>query len=141
MIPYIDELVSLTCAATAATPANTSPTPASEAPSANDPSAGWSIAIIESATSSPSSNCTAVTTPSATAIVVKRPTGAAPTSSLRPVCSSCRVWRPTKNMLISATIAAPKPPICHAMSPPTVSRLYGGPTIAIRPGLPLTVAS
>ena len=96
---------------------------------------------MESATSRPSSSCTAVTTTSATAIGAKRPTGAAPTSSLRPLCSSWRVWRPTKNMLISATNAAPKPPICHATSPPTFSRLYGGPTIAIRPGLPSTVAA
>ena len=40
VIPYIDDVVWLTCAATAATPANTSPTPASEAPSASEPSAG-----------------------------------------------------------------------------------------------------
>ena len=90
--------------------------------------------------SAPSSSWAAVTTTSAAAIGAKRPTGAARTSSLRPVCSSARVWRPTKNMLMSATNAAPKPPICQATSPPTVVRLYGGPTIAIRPGLPSTVA-
>ena len=44
--PYIDAVVSLICAATAATPANTSPMPASEAPSANEPATGWSRPII-----------------------------------------------------------------------------------------------
>ena len=139
-MPYIDELVSLTWAATAATPANTSPTPASEAPSANEPAAGWSTPIITSAVSRPISSWTAPTTTSATATGAKRPTGAARTSSLRPVCSSWRVWRPKKNMLISPTKAAPKAPICQATSPPTSSRLYGLPIIAISPGLPSTVA-
>ena len=73
-----------------------------------------------SATAAPSSNCAAATTISAAVSGAERPTGAAPTSSLRPLCSSPRVWRPTKNMLISATKAAPKPPSCQATSPPTL---------------------
>ena len=75
-----------------------------------------------SATSAPSRTCAPVTTMSAAVSGAKRPTGAAPISSLRPLCSSPRVWRPTKNMLISATNAAPKPPSCQATSPPTVVR-------------------
>ena len=120
VIPYIDEVVWLTCAATAAMPANTSPTPASDAPSAHDPAAGWDSPSMESATSTPSRTCAALATISAAVTGAKRPTGAAPISSLRPSCSSARVWRPTMNMLISATNAAPKPPSCQATSPPTV---------------------
>ncbi len=79
--------------------------------------------IIASATSTPEQQLRGRRPrSSAAATGAKRPTGAAPISSLRPFCSSARVWRPTMNMLISATNAAPKPPICHATSPPTVVR-------------------
>ena len=45
------------------------------------------------------------------------------------------------NMLISAATTAPNAPHCQAVSPPTLVTAYGGPTMAIRPGLPLTVAT
>ena len=57
------------------------------------------------------------------AIGARRPSTLARSSSLRPLCSSPRVWRPTMNMLISAAQIAPIPPHCHAVSPPTLIRL------------------
>ena len=141
VMPYAVAVAWLTCIATAAMPANTTPTPVSDAPSASEPSAGWSSAIIANATTAPIRTCAPVATISAAASGTLRPTGAAPTSSLRPLCSSPRVWRPRKNMLISAANAAPNPPSCHATSPPTVVTSWGGPTIAISPGLLVTVAA
>ena len=50
----------------------------------------------------------------------------------RPASARCgrsapppRVWRPTKNMLISATTTAPKAPHCQATSPPTCRERVG----------------
>ena len=141
VMPYALDVVWLTCIATAATPVKNRPTPVSDAPNANEPAAGSPKASIVSATAIPTSRFTAATTPSAAAVGARRPTGAARTSSLRPLCSSARVCRPSSSMLISATTTAPKPPHCHATSPPTLVTAWGGPTIAIRPGLPATVAA
>ena len=139
--PYAPPVPSLTWTATAATPANSSPTAASEAPSAIDPAAGVSNETITSAVTAPISSWANAVTMSAATSGVARPTTPARTSSLRPLCSSPRVWRPMMNMLIRAATTAPKAPHCHATSPPTLVTAYGGPTIAIRPGLPSTVAT
>jgi len=127
--------------ATSATPANSSPAPPSDAPSAIAPAAGWPSPISASATAAATSALTAVTTTSVAAVGALRPTTLARISSLRPVCSSARVCRPTMNMLIKAATTAPIAPHCQAVSPPTVVTRYAGPTIAIRPGLPVTVAA
>jgi hypothetical protein len=127
--------------AMAATPVNSSPTPVSEAPKAIDPGAGCPKPSIVRAMATPTSTLTAATTTSAAAVGARRPTTLARTSSLRPLCSSARVCRPTRNMLIRATTTPPNPPHCQATSPPTLVTAYGGPTIAIRPGLPATVAA
>ena len=71
----------------------------------------------------------------------RRPITLARTSSLRPLCSSPRVWRPTMNMLIRAATTAPNAPHCHATSPPTLVTAYGGPTMAISPGFAATVVT
>ena len=114
---------------------------ASEAPSAIEPATGVSAATITSAVAAPISSCASAATTSAAVSGAARPTTLARTSSLRPLCSSPRVCRPTMNMLISAATTAPKAPHCHATSPPTLVTASGGPTIAIRPGLLATVAT
>jgi hypothetical protein len=131
----------LTCTATAATPAKNTPTPASEAPRAIEPAAGVSAATITRAVATPISTCANTVTASAAASGAARPTTLARTNSLRPLCSSPRVCRPTMNMLIKAATTAPKAPHCQAVSPPTLVTPYGGPTMAIRPGFPSTVAT
>jgi hypothetical protein len=118
--PYAPPVPSLTCIATAATPAKNRPTAASDAPSAIEPAAGVSAAIITTATAAAMSTCATAVTASAAVSGAARDTTPERTSSLRPLCSSPRVWRPTMNMLISAATTAPNAPHCHATSPPTV---------------------
>jgi hypothetical protein len=117
--PYAPPVLWLTCIATTATPANSRPAPPSDAPRAIEPAAGWSSPIIVSATRAASSTFTTVTTTIVAAVGAYRPTTLARTSSLRPLCSSPRVWRPMMNMLASAAVMAPSPPHCQAVSPPT----------------------
>ena len=100
-----------------------------------------SAPIITSAVTAPISSWAATATVRAAASGAWRPTTLARTSSLRPLCSSPRVCRPMMNMLMSAATTAPNAPHCHAVSPPTLVTAYGGPTIAISPGLPFTVAT
>ncbi len=61
-----------------------------------------------------------------------RPTGAERTSSSRPLSSSARVCRPTRNIVISPISTAPKAEDCQNTWPPIVSSARAGPAMATK---------
>ena len=69
-------------------------------------------------------------------MVANRPTGAARSSSSRPLSSSARVCRPTMNMLISPAQMAPKAAACQVTCPPVVFSARAGPVMAMRAAFP-----
>ena len=93
------------------------------------------------ATSAPSSKLIPATTMSAAVVTACRPTTAARTNSERPLSSSTRVCRPTRNILMRATMANPNAPTSQATLPPTVSSAYVGPFIATNAGLSPTMSA
>ena len=129
-----------TCAATAATPANTRPAPKIDIPKANDPDTGSPYAIR--ATALPmATSASAIATPiSAAANGAWRPTGAARISSARSDSSSVRVCRTVMNTHMSATPMIVQIALSFIMTAPVVgsSRPYPGPDWTINAELPRT---
>ena len=70
-----------------------------------------------------------------------RLTGEARSSSSRPLSSSARVCRPTRNMLINPTSTAPKADACHTTWPPIVFSARAGPAMAMKAVLPSMLAA
>jgi hypothetical protein len=107
-IPSAALALTVSCAITAVTPANTSPTPRRAAANATDPveerpsnADGRPTARIANSTT-----WAAATTHSVAASGACRPTSAERTSSARPLSSSVLVCRTMRNTLISATAIA-----------------------------------
>jgi hypothetical protein len=103
-MPRAPRLCSVICAVTAVTQANNRPNPPIAAPKSTEPAAGRSWPSMHSAISPPSSVKAPAATMSAAVTGALRPSTVARNSSVRPVSSSARVWRPTRNMPISAII-------------------------------------
>lgn len=80
---------------------------------------------------------------SATAAVIgaSLPTAAARRSSSRPLSSSARVCRPTRNMLIRPATMAPNAVACQVTCPPIVLSALAGPVNAMKATLSLISAA
>ena len=126
---------SVTCAVSAATPANTRPAAVNDAPSTIEPATGRSLSTRTTLTSNPTSRSAPPTTTRAAASEAWRPTGIARTSSSRPLSSSPRVSRTTSRRLMRPTKVRPTAPTWNATWPPIVSSATSGPLNASAAGL------
>ncbi len=100
-------------------------------PSARESSDGEPVAHQLNHTRIPATRLATIAVPRAAVIGANRSTGAARSSSSRPLSSSRRVCRPTRNMLIRAAATAPKALACHITWPPSVLSARAGPSMAM----------
>jgi hypothetical protein len=107
------------------------PTAAIAAPVSSEPPIGRPVPAAAADTSAPAARFAMPASSSAATSGARRPTRAERISSARPVSSSARVCRPTRNMLISATTMARNEKISNTTSPPIESSSRVGPLIAI----------
>ncbi len=112
------------------------PVSASPTPSATESGTASEYETRLSVTRAPSSRLATRVTSSAARSGSSRPTTAERTSSSRPLSSSARVCRVTRNMLISPATTAPNAVACQVTWPPIVSRARAGPAIATSAALP-----
>jgi hypothetical protein len=117
-IPLAGRAYSVSCPQMAATPANTRPLRPQTTTRATVPAAGKPMAMNASAVMTTSTTLTASTYSSAAAIQAYLPTTPALTSSARPVSSSWRVWRVTRNRLIRPMRKTHGVTSCQAVAPP-----------------------
>ena len=101
--PRAARLCSVTWAVTAVRHAKNIPKAPIAAPKRIDPSTATSWLSIERVMSAPSRVYASAATTSTAVTGALRPTTVARMSSVRPSSSSARVWRPTRNIPISAT--------------------------------------
>ena len=117
-IPLAGRAYWVTWTVIAATPANTRPLRPQATTSATDPAAGRPMAMNASAVIATSTALTARTNSRPAASQAYLPTTPALTSSARPVSSSCRVCRVTRNMLIRPMRKTHGVTNCQAVAPP-----------------------
>ncbi len=133
--PYVARVLDVSCAATRATPVKTQPVAVSPRPRASESSTARGNEIRLPATSRPTSRLASTAVRTAAVVGACRSTAAARTSSSRPLSSSARVCRPTRNMLIRPTTIAPNAVDCQVTWPPMVLSARAGPAIAMNAAL------
>ena len=109
-MPFTTRVFSVICAATRATPVNTSPVSVKETPKVTDPASGSCWPSRAWATAAPTATFMAATVSVAAAVGAWLPTGKERSSSRRPDSSSPRVRLPIISTLIRATTTRPIAP-------------------------------
>ena len=140
-MPYAARGPEVSWAASRATAANSTPAAASPIPSAHESAAARGTDTRLSATSTPVARLARTATRNAAAVVALRPIAAERSTSSRPVSSSVRVWRTTRNIDISPAVTAPNAVDCQATCPPTVLSARAGPAMAMNAALPSIAAA
>ncbi len=118
-MPRAPRAVTTSCAATAATPPNTSPHPLMDSASAAEPATGSPSLASQRNVSRAIATLAAAAARSAAVSGACRPTAAEPTSSSRPASSSARVCLTTMKIVSSTAKAAPHTPHRAARKAPT----------------------
>ena len=129
-MPYMLRVDEVSWAATRAVAVKTQPHSVSPTPTAIESGADSGKVTRLTATSAPSTTLASRASARAAVRDACRLTAAARTSSSRPLSSSARVCRPTRNMLISPATIAPNAEACHITWPPMVLSARAGPAIA-----------
>ena len=140
--PYIARVLAVSWAATSAVPVKNQPD--SVSPSAEAQRVGDRERVAPRGSARPARRAAgwpAARRPGRRSSARSRPTAAARSSSSRPLSSSARVCRPTRNMLISPATTAPKADACQVTWPPMVFSARAGPAMAMKAALSSMLAA